>query len=148
MKTDRAQIEEFTRQKKFAVVGVSREPKKFGSNIFKELSSKGYDVIPVNPNMTKFDNHDCYKNLREIPEKLDGVIIVVPPEQAEIVVKDAAAAGIPRVWFQQGSESASAIAFCADHGIKVVAGKCVMMFAHPVTSIHRFHRFIWNLFHR
>jgi hypothetical protein len=148
MQTGRTAIEEFVQQKKFAVVGVSREPKKFGNYIYKELSGKGFGVIPVNPHMDKFDSHVCYRNLLEIPEKVDGAIVVVPPEQAEAVVRDASAAGIPRVWLQQGSESDSAISFCRDHGVEVVAGKCIMMFAPPVSSFHRVHRFVWNLFHR
>lgn len=148
MKTDRSVIEEFIRQKNIAVVGVSSNPKKFGSYIFKELSGRGFSVIPVNPKMEKFESSTCYKNLREIPGKVDGVIVVVPPDQTESVIKDAAAAGIKRIWFQQGSESSSAVDLCGAHGLQAVAGKCIMMFAPPVSSIHRIHRFLWNIFHR
>jgi uncharacterized protein len=144
----RTDVEEFVRQKKFAVVGVSQEPKKFGSYIFKELSNKGFDVFPVNPHLEKFENRICYKSLREIPEKIDVAILTVKPERTEPIVRDAVAAGITRIWFQQGSKSTAAVKFCKENGIKVIAGGCILMFAPPVSSFHRFHRFIWNIFHR
>jgi predicted CoA-binding protein len=147
MKTNGTDIEEFIGLKKFAVVGVSREQKKFGSYVFKELSAKGFNLVPVNPRLEKFGNSVCYKCLQDIPEKVDGAIVVVRPEKTEAVARDAAAAGITRVWFQQGSQSPSAITVCKENGIKFITGKCIMMFASPVTSFHRFHRFIWNIFH-
>jgi len=148
MRTDMSAIEEFVRQKNLAIVGVSREPKKFGSYVYKELSGKGYGVIPVNPNMDKFEGQTCYKNLREIPGRVDGVVMVLPPDRTEPVIKDAAAAGIKNIWFQQGSESPSALALCSEQGLRTVAGKCILMFAPPVKSFHRIHRFLWNILHR
>jgi predicted CoA-binding protein len=148
MKYNKAEIEDFVHQKKIAVVGVSRQTKKFGSYVFKELSNKGYDVYAVNPHLEKFENHTCYKTLRDIPEQIDGAILVVKPEETDAIVRDAAAVGVPRVWFQQGSVSLSAVKYCEENSIKVVADKCILMFVPPVSSIHRFHRFIWSIFHR
>jgi len=33
-------------------------------------------------------------------------------------------------------------------GIDVVAGKCILMYAPPVKSVHNFHRFFVQLFRR
>jgi len=51
----------------------------------------------------------------------------VPPEQTEVVVKEAADAGISRVWMQQGSESDAATAYCRSRGMTVVSGQCILM---------------------
>jgi len=69
----------------------------------------------------------------------------VPPAETEQVVQEAAAAGIRRVWMQQGAESEAAIRFCEEHGMSVVHGECILMFAQPVDSVHRLHRWIWRL---
>jgi len=49
MKANRKAIEAFLSSKKIAIAGVSRDSKKFGHTVFKELSLKGFDVYPINP---------------------------------------------------------------------------------------------------
>ena len=53
----------------------------------------------------------CYPDLSSVPEKLDGVVINVSPPEAVNVVQDANAAGIKRVWLQQGSQSDEAVKY-------------------------------------
>lgn len=80
-----------------------------------------------------------------MPAQADGVLVVVPPSATEQVVRDAAAAGIHRVWMQQGSESEQAIRFCKEHGMNVVHGECILMFAEPAATVHRFHKWVWKV---
>ncbi len=136
----RKTVEDFFSSEKLAVVGVSRNGKKFGRSAFKELKAKGYKVFPVNPNADKIDGETCYPNLNSLPEKADGAVIVVQPSEAEKVVREAAEAGIKKVWFQQGSLSNEAISFCENNGINAIYGECVLMFAEPVAGFHKFHR--------
>ena len=42
-------IEKFLEPKKLAIAGVSRNPKKFGHQVYEELKKKGFEVYPVNP---------------------------------------------------------------------------------------------------
>jgi len=77
--------------------------------------------------------------LSELPEAVDGVVIVVPPPETEAVVDDAAQVGIRRVWMQQGAESQAAIRFCEERDISAVHGECILMFAKPA-GLHRLHR--------
>ncbi len=42
-------VSRFLSLEKYAVAGVSRDPKKFGHVMFKSLREKGMDVVPVNP---------------------------------------------------------------------------------------------------
>src|SRR5262249_35855186 len=139
-------IYDFVDQKTLAVVGVSRDSKKFGNLAYRELKTKGYRVFPVNPGMDTLDGDRCYANLESLPEKVDGVVIVVPPGQTEKVVHEVKAAGIKRVWMQQGAESDTAIQFCRSHGIQEVHGECILMFAPPVQSYHKVHRNLAGLF--
>jgi uncharacterized protein len=136
-----ASVQEFMRQRTLAVVGVSRSGKKFANFAYRELRGKGYRLFPVNPAADTIEGDPCYPSLMRLPEAVDAALIIVPPAQAERVVRDAATAGIKRVWLQQGAESEAALKTCELYGITVVAGECVLMFAEQAAWFHRAHRF-------
>ncbi len=143
------EIDEFLAQKTLAIAGVSRSGKKFGNTILKDLTTLGYRLLPLHPEAVEVGGHRAYPSFAALPEPVGGVIIVVPPAQAESVVKAAAAHGIRRVWLQQGAASPEAIRFCEDNGISVVHGECVLMYLKPSTSwIHGAHRWVWELIGR
>ena len=135
--------EEFLAQERIAVVGVSRS-RGFGNMAFRELRKRGYRVYPVNRLAETVEGVQSYSSLDELPEPVDGVLTVIPPDQTEKVVADCVRLGIKRVWMQQGSESEAAIRTCQENGISVVHGACILMYADPA-SFHRFHRWIWRL---
>ena len=142
--TDRRKAEEFLAQHRFAVVGVSEKAGNFGLTIYRELRDKGYDVVPVNPDVATVDGAPCHPDLASVPGVLDGVIVMVPRSVAADVVRECSTVGIPRVWLFRGvgagAVSDEAVALCHEHGIDVVAGACPLMFLEPVGSVHRFHR--------
>ena len=121
-------ISEFLRKENiFAVVGVSRNPAKYGHQVYKDLKEAGYTVYPVNPNIDEMLGDKCYHSLRELPMKPDVVDTVVPPAVTEKTVEECKELGIERVWMQPGSESKRAIRFCEENNIKVVHDVCVMI---------------------
>jgi predicted CoA-binding protein len=138
-------VEDFIAQKKIAVVGVSRKKTKFGNAIYKELKQKGYNVFPINPHINTFEGDTCYPDLLSLPEKVEAVIINVPPVQTEKIVKEAKQAGINKVWLQQGSQSEAAEQYCKENGIDCVSNECILMFAQPSAFIHRAHRWVWGV---
>ena len=144
--TSKTTVEDFISQRTLAIVGVSRSGNKFGNNTFRELTSHGYKLYPIHPEAKTLEGVQAYHDFASLPEKVDGVIIVVPPAQTEKVVREAAAAGIKRIWMQQGAQSDTAIRFCKENGITEIHGECINMFAHDTASFHKFHRGIWKLF--
>lgn len=138
-------VRDFVAQRTFAVVGVSRQGTKFGNTAYKELKAKGFKVIPVNPHAEIIEGDPCYPTLTALPEAVDGAVIIVPPSETEKVVRDAAEAGIDRVWMQQGAESQAAIRFCEQQGISAIHGECILMFADPTAIHHRLHRWAWGV---
>jgi len=135
-------VNNFLTGSKFAVAGVSRSGKKFGNSAYKELKKRGYTVYPVNPNINEINGDKCFGNLTELKDKVDGVVVVVPPDESVKVIKDAESAGIKNVWLQQGAESDEAIEYCADKGINVVYGQCILMFAGQAEFFHRTHKWV------
>lgn len=146
VKVSRSTVEDFVAQKTLALAGASRGGKKFGNSVLKELRDKGYTVYPVHPEVKDIDGVACAPSLAALPAEVGGLVLVVKPAESEKLVREAHAAGIRRVWMQQGAESAEAIAFCRDNGIDVVFGECLLMFAEPVQSVHSFHRWVWKIF--
>ena len=142
--TTRASVEQFLAQRHLGLVGASRTGKRFGNTVLRELTRKGYRVSVVHPEASEIDGVRCCSSVAELPDDVGGLVLVVPPEQTEKVVREAAAAGVRNIWMQQGSESPAAVKLCRDHGINEVHGECLLMFAQP-TGIHRFHRWLWGL---
>ncbi|MFB3920353.1 MAG: CoA-binding protein [Terriglobia bacterium] len=143
--TSREDVADFVAQRRLAIVGVSRRGRKFGNFAFRELRSKGYRMFPVHPQAETIEGERCYASLSALPEPVDGILVVVPPAQTEQVVRDAAAAGIRRVWMQQGAESPAAVQFCRENGVREVHGECILMFVEPAAWWHRAHRWVWGL---
>jgi hypothetical protein len=141
----KAAIEDFLAQRRLAIVGVSREGRKFGNMALKELKAKGYHTVPINPHAENIAGERCYPNLNALPEPVGGVVVVVPPDETERVVRDATQAGIQHIWMQQGAESEAAIQFCEEQGINTIHGECILMFAEPTGFGHRLHRWVWGL---
>jgi len=115
------------RKNVIAVVGASRDPEKYGHQVYRDLREAGYTVYPVNPNAAAILGDRCYPDLESLPVKPDVINVVVPPEVTKEVVKSCKELGITNVWMQPGSESEKAIEYCEANGIDVVYGVCIMV---------------------
>lgn len=133
--------DEFLAQKRIAVVGVSRQPNEAANNIYRKLRESGYEVFAVNPQADEVEGDRCYHALNELPLVPDGIVVATPPQATERVVQDAGRLGIKRVWmhrsFGEGSTSEAAVAYCREHGMRVIPAGCPMMFCEPVDIAHK-----------
>jgi hypothetical protein len=143
--TSKALVNAFVAQQQLAVVGVSRNSQKFGNLAYRELKAKGYQLYPIHPQADTLEGDPAFKDFASLPVKVGGVLVVVQPGKAEQVVRQAAEAGIKRVWLQQGSESQAALKACEENQMEAVHGECIMMYA-VGTGIHGFHRRLWKWF--
>lgn len=111
----------------FAVIGVSRNPNKYGNKVYLDLKKAGYKTRPINPKINEIYNNKCYPTLESLPEKPDVVVIVVPSNIANKIVQKCHELGIKKIWMQPGSESQEAINFCKTKKIKVLHNACIMI---------------------
>jgi predicted CoA-binding protein len=145
----RATIDDFLAQKTLALAGVSRDGKAgFGNAVRKELAAKGYTLLLVHPEADAIDGVPCVHAVKDVAERAGGLVLTTPPAVTATLVREAAEAGINRVWIQQGAESDAAVQFCETHGMKVVHHQCILMFSEPAGFPHRFHRGVLRLFRR
>jgi predicted CoA-binding protein len=138
-------IHAFVAEPAMAIVGVSRSGKKFGNMAIGELTSRGYRVYPIHPVAADINGVRCYTKVADIPESIAAALVVVPPVQAVGVLRELAAAGVKRVWLQQGAESPEALQAAGEVGIDVVSGECVLMYARPTGFVHNAHRWLWKV---
>lgn len=147
-----AKITDFLAQKRIAIAGVSRNHSNHpaGNLIYRRLKNSGHEVFPVNPNMPVFEGARCYPDLKSIPGRVDGVVIITRPETTARIVRECADVGVRRVWMHSStakgsSVSADAVEFCLEHDITVIAGACPMMFGPNVDFGHTCLRFFLKL---
>jgi uncharacterized protein len=138
-------IDSFLKAGTIAVAGVSSSEKKFGNIVFKDLKQKGFNVVPVNPNLSESNGVRCYPSVNDIPGEVEAVITIVPPDKTLSIIKNINRSDIKYVWMQSGSESDEAADICERSGINVISGECILMFAQP-EGFHKFHRFISRIF--
>jgi predicted CoA-binding protein len=143
-----SEVRDFLSQKTLAIVGLSRDPKAFSASVFRDLSAKGYRLLPVNPNAASIGGVACHPDIASLPEAVGGALILTPPAQTEAVLRQAIEHGITRVWIQQGAGTPAAEKLCLERGLSAVSGKCILMFAQPVASMHGLHRWFAKLFGR
>lgn len=141
------QINDFIDSQPIALVGVSRNPKKFGYAAFKELKEKGMKIIPVNPNAEEIMGDKCYPNVKMLPPEVRSIIVFTKKAETASVVRDAKEKGITQIWIQQMADTKEAIDELQGSGINYITGECILMHYKP-HSIHKFHAGLKKLFGR
>jgi predicted CoA-binding protein len=148
--TELAMIDRFLAGKRFALVGVSAQSADFSRAVMRELIQHGYEVVPVNPSLTEpVEGQRPYARVQDVPDALDGAILMTAPAVTPQVVRDCAEAGLLRVWMHRGAGkgavNADAVRFCKSEAIEVIAGECPLMFLSR-TGPHAVHATIRQAF--
>jgi predicted CoA-binding protein len=140
-----SQIEEFLQRKRFAAIGVSRNPKDFTRQLFAEFRRRGYDVVPVNPAVAEIDGVPCVARVQDISPRVEGALLLTSPEASAQVADECIQAGVRQVWMYRaigaGAISRRAVVACELNGIDVIAGECPFMFLPDTGLVHRVHGF-------
>jgi hypothetical protein len=114
-----------------AVYGMSKDPDKPSHRVPVFLTSKGYNVIPINPTVDTILNRRSYPNLDQVPGKIDIVDVFRPSDKALDVVKEAVARRKKRgdvsvIWLQLGIRNDEARSLAEAAGIVFVHDRCMM----------------------
>ena len=96
-------IDTFVENKTLAIIGVSPNPRKWGNMLFKALKKKGYIVYPVHTNAKEIEGVKCVASVKDLPGEVKNVILTVPADVTERVVRECKEAGIERVWMHKGA---------------------------------------------
>lgn len=92
--------------KKIAIVGASRDRRKFGNKAVRAYKEKGYLVYPVHPTEKEIEGEKAYRSVREIPDRVDLVSFYVPPAVGLKILEEVAQKeGMRVVYLNPGAES-------------------------------------------
>jgi acetyl coenzyme A synthetase (ADP forming)-like protein len=123
--------------KSIAVVGASNRQGSLGLAVFKNLIEGAYQGIlyPVNPKAKSVRGVKAYKTLMDIPDEVDMAVLIIPSENVEGVIEEAAEKGIKgciviTAGFKeiggQGVELEKRIkAVAKDRGIRMLGPNCL-----------------------
>ena len=89
-------LESFFKPKTVAVIGVSRQPRKFGHVIFKNFKDSEFKgkVFPVNPKAEAILGTKAYTSVNEIPDEVDLAVIAVPAAIVPSVIDECLSKGV------------------------------------------------------
>ena len=79
-----------------AIVGASDRPGSWSGGVRRALERSGFAgrVYPVNPrNKTVWEGETCYPSLRDLPERPDHVVVLVPGAAAATTITEAGQSG-------------------------------------------------------
>jgi predicted CoA-binding protein len=110
-----------------AIVGASDNPMRASHDVMKFLLDKGYDVVPVNPNLAGKTLHGqkAVATLRDIGRPVGIVDIFRRPEFVPEVVDEAIETGAKAVWMQIGVVHEDAARKAQAAGLDVVMDRCI-----------------------
>jgi uncharacterized protein len=99
------QVDDFLAQQSIAVTGVSRSEQGAANLIYRKLRETGYQIYPVNPNLQTFDGEPCYPTVKDIPQRVDAVVIVNKPAITDQIAHECVEIGIKRIWMHRAFHS-------------------------------------------
>lgn len=120
--------------KTIAIIGCSPDIYRTSNYAAKFLQSKGYKVIPVNPEAEEVVRENCYPKLTQIPENVDIDIVNIfrNSKYSADAVNDIAewktiTGQNPVVWTQLDVSSPEAERIAKENDLPYVKNRCIMV---------------------
>lgn len=145
MKANLKQIETFLEEKKVALIGASRNEKKFGTQVLKHLVENGFEVLPVHRQAEQLQGKKAYAAIAELPDNVNAICLLTQKHQTDLLLAEALKKGIRNIWIQQFSETPETITKVSESKSNIILGRCIFMYTNP-QGIHHFHQRINKLF--
>jgi predicted CoA-binding protein len=110
-----------------AVVGLSSNPFRDSFEIAEYLRSKGYRIVPVNPNETEVLGETAYPSLLDVPEDVQIDVVDVFRRAADTppIAEQAVRVGAKVLWLQDGIVNEDARRIAEEAGLTVIMGVCI-----------------------
>jgi predicted CoA-binding protein len=109
-----------------AVVGLSSNPSRPSHSVARYMQSRGYRIIPINPNEVEVLGERSYPRIADVSERIDLVNIFRRSEEAGLHVDEAIGVGARAVWMQEGVIDEGAARRALRAGLYVVMDRCIL----------------------
>ncbi len=110
-----------------AVVGLSPKPHRASFDVAQYMQSRGYRIIPINPNATEVLGQKAYASLSEAArhERIDLVNCFRNSEDIEPVAQEALAIGARALWLQLGIRHDESVRKATQAGLVAIQDRCL-----------------------
>ena len=110
-----------------AVVGLSSRPHRDSYGVSAYLQSKGYRIVPVNPNETEVLGERSYPSLSDVPSDITIDVVDVFRRAADTppIAKEAVERGAKVLWLQDGIVNDEARRIAEAGELTVIMGVCI-----------------------
>lgn len=106
--------------KTIAIVGASKDRKKYGNKSVRAFAQGGWTVYPVNAKESVIEGHKAYASIADVPEPLDRISMYVPPAIGLQMLPDIAKKKHDEFFLNPGSEDAALVAESERLGLKPI----------------------------
>ena len=104
-----------------AILGASRDRRKYGNKSVRAHLQQGYEVFPVNRHADTIEGLKAYPDLASVPVKtLDRISVYLPPEIVLRLLDKIQKRGAKEVWLNPGSDSPEVVARAEALGLDVI----------------------------
>lgn len=125
-----------------AVVGASRNPGKVGYAVFRNLLNFKGKLYPVNPHSEDILGVPVYKNLSEIPDPVEMIVVAIPAPQVPEIILEAGKRGVKvavilTAGFRETGEEgikieAELVRIANTTGVRIVGPNCLGIIIPPL----------------
>ncbi len=116
----------FDNTKTIAIVGLSADKNKASFMVGQFLQENHYKIYPIYPKFDEILSEKVYRNLDEIEEKIDLVLMFRKGEFASSLLSNIVKKGIKNFWLQLGICNNEVQKECEKLKINYIQDKCVM----------------------
>jgi acyl-CoA synthetase (NDP forming) len=131
-----AALHRLLRPKTVALVGASANPRSLGGRTLANLAGFPGRVYWVNPHQSDIHGQPCHPDIASLPEPIDCVVLAIPADGVEAVVRQCVASGTGAIvvlasgysetdTLEGRAAQARLVALAVDAGIRVVGPNCV-----------------------
>ena len=93
-----------------AVVGASRDRRKFGNKAVRAFLHRGFAVVPINPDGGVIEGIPAYASVLDVPRSIDMATVYLQPAIGEQIIDEIVRKGIEEVWLNPGADGARVVA--------------------------------------
>ncbi|CAM4010263.1 CoA-binding protein [Lederbergia lenta] len=131
---DRKEIGQILKKaKRIAVVGLSNNPDRTSYSVSEAMKNVGYEIIPVNPQVSEVFGVKAVASLKDIEGHIDIVNVFRRSEFLPEIAKEFAEINADVFWAQLGVENEEAYEFLKEKGYTVIMDRCIKV-EHALTK--------------
>jgi predicted CoA-binding protein len=106
--------------KTIAIIGASKDRKKYGNKAVRAFTQGGWTVYPVNAKESEIEGHKAYASINDLPDSIDRISMYVPPKVGINMLPDIAQKKHEEFFLNPGSEDAALVEEAEKLGLKPI----------------------------